>query len=97
MKFSGLGGAIAAIGGVVNSAANVGLVVGAIYLIDCRALSKQIEQINSCYFTALPIMGISGAAKGGFSIGYATYNPGLKREDGRNQSRSDDALPGGRL
>lgn len=90
MKFSGIGGAIAAIGGVVNSAANVGLVVGAVYLIDCRALSKQIEQINSCYFTALPIMGISGAAKGGFSIGYATYNPALKREDEKTALRPGD-------
>jgi hypothetical protein len=94
MKFSGLGGAIAAIGSVVNSAANVGLAVGIVYLIDCRSLSKQIEQINSCYFTALPIMGISGAAKGGFSIGYATYNPALKREDEKIQQRAGDAMGG---
>ena len=94
MKFSGLGGAIAAIGSVVNSAANVGLAVGIVYLIDCRSLSKQIEQINSCYFTALPIMGISGAAKGGFSIGYATYNPALKREDEKIQQRAGDTMGG---
>jgi hypothetical protein len=37
--------------------------------------------VDRCYFTALPLMGVGIAGRGGFSAGYNTYNPALRKED----------------
>jgi hypothetical protein len=40
-----------------------------------------MDQVDRCYFTALPLMGVGIAGRGGFSAGYNTYNPALRKED----------------
>ena len=67
----------------ISGASNVALIVGAIYLADCRFSSKATtrEAVDSCYFTALPLMGIGVAGKGGFAAGFSTYNPALRRPE----------------
>jgi len=75
---------ISAIGGgaqMVTGAASAAIIVGSIYLIDCRISAKGMDQIDRCYFTALPLMGVGIAGRGGFSAGYNTYNPALRKED----------------
>lgn len=66
---------------VVKSASNVALIVGAIYLADCRINSKAQESVDRCYFTALPLMGIGVAGRGGFEVGFNTLNPALRRPE----------------
>ena len=57
------------------------MLAGLIYLVDCRVNAKGAEGIDRCYFTALPMMGIGIAGRGGFSAGYNTYNPALRKEE----------------
>jgi hypothetical protein len=78
--------AIAGAGRALNTASSLAVMMGAVYLVDCRISVKQQSEIERCYFTAFPIMGIGAAGKGGFSIGYQTYNPSLRREDTENGS-----------
>lgn len=75
---------LAAVGGgaqVVTGAASAAIIVGTIYLIDCRVSAKGADQVDRCYFTALPLMGVGIAGRGGFSVGYNTLNPALHKED----------------
>jgi hypothetical protein len=75
---------ISAIGGgaqLVTGAASAAIVVGTIYLVDCRISARGMDQVDRCYFTALPLMGVGIAGRGGFSAGYNTYNPALRKED----------------
>jgi hypothetical protein len=75
---------ISAIGGgaqLVTGAASAAIIVGTIYLIDCRISARGMDQVDRCYFTALPLMGVGIAGRGGFSAGYNTYNPALRKED----------------
>lgn len=81
---------------IVSTASSLAVLMGAIYLIDCRIAAKGPDAIDRCYLSALPMMGLGAGVGGGYLAGYNTYNPALKREDKRDQSRSDDALPGGR-
>jgi len=78
-----LGSALGGTGHFISGASNVALLVGAIYLADCRFSSKAVtrEAVDSCYFTALPLMGIGVAGKGGFAAGFSTYNPALRRPE----------------
>ncbi len=78
-----LGSALGGTGHFISGASNVALIVGAIYLADCRFSSKAVtrEAVDSCYFTALPLMGIGVAGKGGFAAGFSTYNPALRRPE----------------
>jgi hypothetical protein len=75
---------ISAIGGgaqLVTGAASAAVIVGTIYLVDCRISARGMDQVDRCYFTALPLMGVGIAGRGGFSAGYNTYNPALRKED----------------
>ena len=86
-----LGSALGGTGHFISGASNVALLVGAIYLADCRFSSKAVtrEAVDSCYFTALPLMGIGVAGKGGFAAGYSTYNPALRRPEEEHPATSD--------
>jgi len=82
---------ISAIGGgaqLVTGAASAAIIVGTIYLVDCRISARGMDQVDRCYFTALPLMGVGIAGRGGFSAGYNTYNPALRKDD-------EEAKPGG--
>jgi hypothetical protein len=75
---------LSAIGGgaqVVSGACSAAIIVGGIYLIDCRISARGADQVDRCYFTALPLMGVGIAGRGGFSMGYNTLNPALRKED----------------
>lgn len=74
-----------AIGGgakILGTASSLAIVVGAIYLVDCRVHSKGSEGIDRCYLSALPMMGLGAGTAGGFVAGFNTYNPALRPEDG---------------
>lgn len=74
----------AALGGgaqILTTASSVAVIIGTIYLIDCRTSASGTEAIDRCYFTALPMMGVGIAGRGGFAIGYNTLNPALRKED----------------
>ena len=80
---------ISAIGGgaqIVTGAASAAIIVGSIYLVDCRISARGADQVDRCYFTALPLMGVGIAGRGGFSAGYNTYNPALRKEDEESKS-----------
>ena len=81
---------ISAIGGgaqIITGAASAAIIVGTIYLVDCRISARGADQVDRCYFTALPLMGVGIAGRGGFSAGYNTYNPALRKDD-------EEAKPG---
>jgi hypothetical protein len=73
------GGGAAAIG----TASGLTVLVGAIYLADCRISSrgKGPDAIDRCYLSALPMMGLGAGVGGGFAAGYRTYNPALRAPD----------------
>lgn len=82
MKLSGL--LAAAFGGgakIVGTASSLTVLVGAIYLVDCRVSAKGIDAIDRCYLSALPMMGLGVGVGGGFMAGYQTFNPALRPED----------------
>lgn len=66
---------------VLNTASTLAIIVGAIYLVDCRTHATSNDSIDRCYLSALPMMGIGVAGRGGFSVGFNTYNPALRPED----------------
>jgi len=66
---------------IASGASTAALVLGALYLADCRISARGMDQVDRCYFTAMPLMGIGVAGRGGFSLGYNTYNPALRKED----------------
>ena len=75
---------LAAIGGgakVITGASSAAIIVGSIYLADCRISAKGADAVDRCYFTALPLMGVGIAGRGGFAIGYNTLNPTLRKEE----------------
>jgi hypothetical protein len=75
---------ISAIGGgaqAVSGACSAAIIVGGIYLIDCRISARGADQVDRCYFTALPLMGVGIAGRGGFNVGFNTFNPALRKED----------------
>lgn len=66
---------------IVGTASTAAMLAGLVYLVDCRISAKGSEGVDRCYFTALPMMGIGIAGRGGFSAGYNTYNPALRRKE----------------
>jgi|688.fasta_scaffold128559_4 hypothetical protein len=66
------------------SAATLSVLVGTVYIIDCRRSGGEVDK---CWLTGAPFMGLGGAAGGAFQLGYETLNPRL---------RKDDAPPGAR-
>lgn len=65
----------------LNTASTLAMIVGAIYLIDCRTHATSSDSVDRCYLSALPLMGIGVAGRGGFTAGYNTYNPALRPEE----------------
>jgi len=82
MKLSAILGTIGGAATVFKAASNVALIAGALYLVDCRLSNRGPESMDRCWMTALPIAGIGAAGRGGFTLGYGTYNPALRPEDG---------------
>lgn len=72
--------AIATGAAAIKSATSVAIIVGAVYLVDCRTNSKTEKDIDRCWMTALPIMGLGGVGRGAYEVGYSTYNPALRKE-----------------
>lgn len=66
---------------VLNTASSLAILIGAIYLVDCRIAARSPEGVDRCYFTALPLMGVGAAGKGGFTVGYNTLNPNLRKPE----------------
>lgn len=64
-----------------HSASTLAVLIGGIYLVDCRITAKGPDAIDRCYFTALPLMGVGVAGRGGFQVGFQTYNPALRRPE----------------
>ena len=60
----------------VFSAASLSVLAGMLYIVDCRAAGGDVER---CWLTGLPFMGLGGAAGGAFQLGYETLNPKLRR------------------
>ena len=65
----------------IGSASFLAVVMGGIYIVDCRRLATGAAEVNSCYLTGLPLMGIGGAGAGGFRAGYNTLNPALRKPE----------------
>jgi hypothetical protein len=70
---------------LLNTASSLAVLIGAIYLVDCRTAARGADAIDRCYFTALPIMGIGAAGKGGYLAGYHTYNPALRQRSDKDR------------
>ena len=73
--------------GLMGSASLLAVVCGVVYIADCRTHARGLDQIDRCYLTGLPIMGLGGAAGGAFHAGYNTLNPALRK-------RRQDEQPG---
>ena len=89
MKLTTILGAIGSGAGIFKAASNVALLAGALYLVDCRLSSPGPQGRDACWMTALPIAGIGAMGRGGFQIGYGTYNPALRPEDHANAERDE--------
>lgn len=66
---------------LLQSASALAVLIGGIYLVDCRVSAKGSDAVDRCYFTALPLMGVGVAGRGGFSVGYNTLNPSLRQPE----------------
>ena len=89
MKLSTILGAIGSGAAIVKGASTTAILVGAIYLVDCRMADRRPEALDRCWMTALPIMGLGAVGRGGFAAGYNTYNPALRPEDHPNAERDE--------
>jgi hypothetical protein len=65
----------------VQTASNVALLAGVLYLIDCRVTARNRDAVDSCYFQAMTLSGVGIGAKTGFQAGFNTLNPALRRPD----------------
>jgi hypothetical protein len=90
MKLSAILGALGSGAAVLKGASTTAILVGAVYLADCRFSNRGPEALDRCWMTALPIMGLGATARGGFSIGYQTYNPALRPEDQHSGAERDE-------
>jgi hypothetical protein len=60
------------------------------YLIDCRMHGGPgAENIDRCWLTALPIMGIGTAGAGAFRAGYLTPNPDITPKQRRQAAQTE--------
>jgi hypothetical protein len=65
----------------VQTASNVALLAGVLYLVDCRVTARTRDAVDSCYFQAMTLSGVGIGAKTGFQAGFNTLNPALRRSD----------------
>jgi hypothetical protein len=90
MKLPGLLAAVFGGGAkIIGTASSLTVLVGAIYLVDCRLSAKGLDAIDRCYLSALPMMGLGVGVGGGFIAGYQTYNPALRPEDQPGTERDE--------
>ena len=89
MKLTSILGSIGAGAAVFKTASSAALIVGSLYLVDCRLSNRGPEGMDRCWMTALPIMGVGAAGRGGFQLGYGTYNPALRPEDQPGAERDE--------
>jgi hypothetical protein len=66
---------------IIGSASFLAVVMGGVYIVDCRSFAKTQDEATGCWLTGLPIMGIGGAGYGGFRAGFNTYNPALRKSE----------------
>jgi hypothetical protein len=66
---------------IVKGATTATFLVGMIYLIDCRVSNRSASDIDRCWMTALPIMGIGGVGRSAFEVGLQSPVPTAKKED----------------
>ena len=89
MKLSSILGALGTGAAIVKGASTTAILVGAVYLVDCRLADRRPEALDRCWMTALPIMGLGAVGRGGFAAGYNTYNPALRPEDHAGAERDE--------
>lgn len=89
MKLTSILGTIGTAGAVFKAASNVALIAGALYLLDCRISNRGPDGMDRCWMTALPIAGLGAAGRGGFGIGFNTFNPALRPEDQPGTERDE--------
>lgn len=77
---------------IVGTASSLTLIIGTIYLVDCRlsARGAGLDAIDRCYLSALPMMGIGAGAAGGWLAGFNTYNPALRPDDHSAYAERDE-------
>lgn len=77
--FKQKGSSVAAVGQALSATSALTALLGLIYTIDCRITAgSNNEKVNNCYLTGVPLMGLGVAGRGGFQMGYRTYNPALR-------------------
>ena len=81
MKNTKIAAAVATGAGLFKTVSTVSLIMGAVYLADCRFHASRPGDLDQCYMTALPLMGVGVAGHGGYQLGYRTYNPALRPDD----------------
>lgn len=89
MKIASILGTIGAAATVFKTASSLAVVAGSLYLLDCRISNRGADSMDRCWMTALPIMGIGAAGRGGFTLGYGTFNPALRPEDQPGAERDE--------
>lgn len=76
--------------GLVGGASALMVVTGTGYLIDCRMHSGPgAENIDRCWLTALPIMGVGAVGRGAFRAGYTTPNPDITPRQRRQAAQTE--------
>ena len=85
-----LGAAFASGAHIVGTASSLAVLVGTVYLIDCRISARGLDAIDRCYLSALPMMGLGAGTAGGFMAGYNTLNPALRRPEENTGSERDE-------
>jgi hypothetical protein len=91
MKLPAVIGAIVGGGAkIVSTASTLTVVIGAIYLVDCRVSARGLDAIDRCYLSALPMMGLGAGVGGGFMAGYNTFNPALRPQDSQPGTERDE-------
>lgn len=81
--------AASAFAAAFKTASSIALLAGIAYLVDCRLSNRGPDSMDRCWMTALPIAGIGAAGRGGFTLGYGTYNPALRPQERQEQSTTD--------
>lgn len=77
----------------VQTASNVALLAGLLYLVDCRVTARNRDAVDSCYFQAMTLSGVGIGAKTGFQAGFNTLNPALRRPDDQPPESGEAPAP----
>lgn len=79
MKLQSIAGIATAGITLLRGATTATFLVGLMYLVDCRVNNRAPADIDRCWMTALPIMGIGGVSRGAFEVGLQSPVP--KKEE----------------